>query len=679
MILVVFVFVILLLLLLYLYMKRKRTGQKEEAEAEYSVCGSPLANIPYDTPSGCLVIPRNGACLFEDLELVNGCCTLIKNDNSDALELTISITSVVVAMMAVDYAIQGSVSRGSRLLLSNPAIRRVAAEIISRVTGRTVSSVIARLTASAASDAASRAAARAAARIATKAAWRAGVSAYVKVQTKLAMATVKASMGPVGWAWIALDATSIVIDVLDPQGYTTFVSNKYLKDMRDGMEFQLYDELGNVGYDWPIIFDITDMYFGEFVAAYEWAKLPFIQQAMNDTIGCKTLEEKLDINSWYDQYTQRVSQYLNREPRKRDENIFAKMVELLGDKSNNIKLYPFLSTENTVGISLSAEGVEVWNGLTDAERLGKLNESEPDTEPLTEDIFKDFRLVMTDTYRVPDNPPRCRKPHKEIVDHMIQIGKEIGSLFSGGRVDTTECVPVMNDKTFPEKVPMYVVPFSEDICLHGADGLVEATTGACGTDYQGKDFGVTWNPDTNLCNYTSSYCDRMGLDYDSNTKDCKTYPGQEEMEMFFPTGTTITRNVIRYGLAVESCDSSEYRAQQGYPDVHTCRMGEITLIGDTIENYELIGECDSDKGNYRNKDECKAARSLQAIVETMPGSFMLKLATGDCEWTKPIIEGLVDAGEAAGEFFEGDFADFFEEDVGGVFENIGNAANPGNW
>ena len=652
-----------------------------------------LADISYDAPVDCLVKPINGVCIFDDLELVNGCCKLIKNENSEETEAAISITTVIVTMFATDAIFNTAVSRGSQLvskpLLKIPAIRNMAANIISKTTGQSLAKVKAKLLATAtgkastkaASKAATKAAAALATKAATKAAWRIGVAAGMKASAKATMVAVKASMGPGAWAMLAFDAVSIGLDILDPQGYSTFMSNKYLKDMRDYTEFSLYEGFANTDYGWPIIFDVKSMYFDEFVAAYETAKIPFIKQAMMDTIKCKTLAEQLDIGAWFGEYTQRVLQYLNKDPKKRDEKIYQKMAELLGYDSENIKLYPFLSTEKTVGISLSAKGVDVWNKLSDADRIEKINESDPDAEPITEDIFKDFRLVMANTYRVPDNPPDCRKPHKLIIDHIIQTGKEVASFYSGGKVDTTECVPVMNDKTFPREVPMYVLPFSEDICLHGTDGLVKDTTGACG-DYEGEYFGVTWNPNTNLCNYTRSYCDRMGLNYSHKTKDCELYPGQDEAELFLPTGTTITRNVMRYGISIMNCDSEEMRKAKGYPDVHTCRLGETTMIGNEVKKYSAIDACKSDTGGYRNADECMAARSLQAIASTamyfVPGGFLLKMFAGDCDlqWAQPMIEGIVDAANATGEFFEDDFVDFFEDDFTDFFEDD---LNPANW
>ena len=306
---------------------------------------SKLADISYDAPSDCLVKPRNGVCLFEDLQLVDGCCTLIKNENSDEVEIAISITAIVVTMAATEYAVQNAIKGGSKLagkaIAKSPATRGMAARIVSKITGQTVAKVTAKLTASAASKVASKAAAKIASTAAVKAAWRVGVAAGMKASAKLTMTTVKASMGPVGWAMLAFDMVSIGLDVLDPQGYSTFVSNSYLMDMRDYMEFSLYEAFTNTNYGWPIIFDVKSMYFGEFVAAYETAKIPFIQQSMSDTLKCKTLVEQLDMESWFDEYTQRVLQYLNKDPKKRDEKIYAKMVELLGDNAKNIKLYPF--------------------------------------------------------------------------------------------------------------------------------------------------------------------------------------------------------------------------------------------------------------------------------------------------------------------------------------------------
>ncbi|MDB4588367.1 hypothetical protein N9095_00145 [bacterium] len=652
---------------------RRVARRSAEPEEEPCVPNNQLADIPYSNASKCIVKPRNGVCIFKDLEIVNGCCTLKTNKNSVEVEMTISIVSVLVTMAAVDIAIQAAISRGSNLgkaIINTPAVQSMAKNIIKKMTGRTVTKFGTSMSVSGASKIGSKAAAKLATDAAIEAAWRIGVAAGLKASAKAKLMAIKAKLGPVGWAMVALEVASIALDVTDPQGYSTFVSNKYLKDMRDYIEFSLYEAFSNTGYDWPLIFDVRSMYIDEFVAAYEWAKTPFIKQAMDDVLKCKTLAEKLDMNSWFGEYAQKVLQYLNRDPKQRDEKIYAKMVELLEDKSKNIKLYPFLSTTDVVGISLSAEGVDVWNGMTDAERLEKLNKSDPGTEPITEDIFKDFKLIMADTYRVPDNPPKCRKPHKLVLDHIIQAGKEVGNFFSGGRVDTSECVPVMNDRKLAGEVPMYIIPFSEDICLHGTDGLIKETTGVCG-NYQGKDFGVTWNPNTNLCNYTRSYCDRMGLDYDSATKDCDLYPGQDEVEMFFPTGTTITRNVMRYGIAVKNCDSEEVRRSKGYPDVHTCRMGELSKVGNEIKKYTAIDDCKSNPGGYRNSDECMAARTFQAIASTafyfVPGGFIMKAFGVDCEfqWAKPMIEGIVNAAEATGEFFTEDFVDFFEDDVGG--------------
>lgn len=651
-----------------------------------------LADISYDAQAVC-VNPRNGMCLYEDNELVDGCCKLELNENSDKTEMAFTITSTVLAMIVVDITVQSAIRAGSTassaVIRRFPAVRGVASKVISKVTGELASSVASRLALSKTARQAARELSKQGSKAVTKAlvaaSYKIGVKMGLKASAKATMTSAKAMMGPLGWAMLAFDAVSMGLDITDPQGYSTFMSNKYLKDMVDAAEYDVYEVIAQTDYGWPLIFDIKNMYITEFVAAYESTKLPFIEQALNDVLSCKPIEVQLDISAWFDEYTERVLKYLNKDPQKRDEKIYAHMVDLLGDNAKNIKLYPFLSKTNTVGVTLSAEGVDAWNAMTDAERLEKINASDPESEPSTEDNFKDFKVVMADTYRVPANPRECRTPHKLLVDHIITAGKQVGSAFSGGAVDASECVPKMNEMVLPEEVPMYVVKFVEKICLQGTDGLIKETTGACG-DYKGEDYGVTWNPNKNLCNYTRLYCDRMGLSFDSKKSDCDLYPGQDEVELFFPTGTTITRNVMRYAIAVNNCDSEEVRRSKSYDNVHACRVGELTMVGAEIDKYKSIDACKANHGGYRNEDECMAARSLQAIASSalyfVPGGFISKMFMGECDmqWAGAMIEGLVDAGKATGDFFEGDFTDFFEEDFTDFFEDdVSYALNPTNW
>lgn len=67
-----------------------------------------------------------------------------------------------------------------------------------------------------------------------------------------------------------------------------------------------------------------------------------------------------------------------------------------------------------------------------------------------------------------------------------------------------------------------------------------------------SDYGVTFDKDEGVCNYTRSYCDRFRLRHTrtgDGLTDCEMYPAQELAEMLF--GTTVTRTVMLGGLKAD--------------------------------------------------------------------------------------------------------------------------------
>ncbi len=64
-------------------------------------------------------------------------------------------------------------------------------------------------------------------------------------------------------------------------------------------------------------------------------------------------------------------------------------------------------------------------------------------------------------------------------------------------------------------------------------------------DLDPKKYGVTFNQDNGLCNYTSDFCDRVGLDYTvkNSIPDCTEDTGQKVAEAI--VGKTITRGFKR--------------------------------------------------------------------------------------------------------------------------------------
>ena len=94
-------------------------------------------------------------------------------------------------------------------------------------------------------------AARVAAKIAAKKAARAAAKAAAKAAVSTGKAGAKAAMGPVGWALLIFDVTSLIMDIFDTGGYENIQTidmfvlerelektnlNNQLKELQDELE-----------------------------------------------------------------------------------------------------------------------------------------------------------------------------------------------------------------------------------------------------------------------------------------------------------------------------------------------------------------------------------------------------------------------------------------------------------
>jgi hypothetical protein len=166
----------------------------------------------------------------------------------------------------------------------------------------------------------------------------------------------------------------------------------------------------------------------------------------------------------------------------------------------------------------------------------------------------------------------------------------------------------------------------------------------------------------------------MALDYNSETQDCDWYPGQEGMELFFPTGTTVTRNVMRYGTSIKNCDNPDY--VKDYDNVHDCRAQNIFGINRSIDKANAIGDCGKNwkESGYRTKESCEFARTGSFVSTVVPFSGVVM---GDCgeAMFKEFVTEAYDAGEGFKDLFvEGDTS-YFEDKTEAQIEKMENRAN----
>ena len=182
--------------------------------------------------------------------------------------------------------------------------------------------------------------------------------------------------------------------------------------------------------------------------------------------------------------------------KKRDRIIFDTMYRSLPrSKKHWIKNYTFVSDAKRTGVTLSPSGYKKWN-LQNRDKFMKGDDDAP------------MVAIYTDTYRVLNrgNPGTAENPN--VIERRLP-GKIVLS--------------------FP-----YQIIWKQ--CESGGK------PGLGGKTVNPYNYGVRFNDETGLCNYTNEYCSRMGLSKSGN--NCKRRDGQGFAEVIF--GETLTRGTIRF-------------------------------------------------------------------------------------------------------------------------------------
>jgi hypothetical protein len=154
---------------------------------------------------------------------------------------------------------------------------------------------------------------------------------------------------------------------------------------------------------------------------------------------------------------------------------------------------------------------------------------------------------------------------------LSQLDPSTGDIVSAIHKGGHHCKAYKNNAEFTETVEQQKIPDGDAnncaqkaVALNAADGTTEYTTQwEARGDYEKylntrlkidpTKFGVTFDDDTGLCNYTKEYCDRFGLgrylNKDLGMHDCEPISGTELLEMIF--GTTVTRAGIIAAMQVD--------------------------------------------------------------------------------------------------------------------------------
>jgi hypothetical protein len=396
-------------------------------------------------------------------------------------------------------------------------------------------------------------------------------TAAAKMATKAAIAgaqiAAKAAAGPPGWVLIVFQLLTLLLDFWDPMNYNAFEANRIFIAARNIIITGFHSAMAQASMEPPFIFPLVMAYPKEFEAAYSDV---ILRATSNYLLTLCDEEQTLFWSSMFtgeDELSERERQVLarinrdmeaaasNMNPRVRDSEIYKRMCLLVG--AENLWLDDSLSTPTRMAVSVSAEWARRYN-----ERARILHETETDNN--NGNRFLPM-IVFTDSWYVPDGSMTV-----EVVLSLGNVNQWIGaaaglmSEAAGEAIAPVSTVPKMRKVRNPSgrAIPQYNLmgAFKYNTCMGKRNcekiilsrPLCQATVER---DLRYSDYGVNFDDDKLICQYTCRLCERFGLrftDFDDPTisnvpnatiTDCEMYPGQDIMELIL--GTTLTRDMYR--------------------------------------------------------------------------------------------------------------------------------------
>lgn len=366
----------------------------------------------------------------------------------------------------------------TRNLLTEVAVSIIADVVLEKIGNKIASSMVGKMSA------------RLATKLSTKIAMGA-VKAAPKIAAKLAIFSAKLGamfakmgMGPIGWALLAFDVLSLGLDLWDPAGYNSWVSNTIYENIRNQAEVSYAEQIENNGGKYPMLVSYL----------YDTSNM---DKLMESLMGVKEITAFIADKS-FDLITERYGVPESpgfTEPTDAQyeailDEVIDEALELIEQGKFDKPICDTMRRKNFpvkwvkgVGCSLNKAGCDEFNR---------------NNRPLPDD--KRQFAMYTHEYRVRDrsNPGNNKKPN-------------------------------VVTRTLPEKVCM-LSPLEQNYtaCLEGKKGN-------------------QWVADAGMCSLGKSYCDRYELKRskmgDPRIYNCKMYPGQKVAEIVL--GTTITRSFMR--------------------------------------------------------------------------------------------------------------------------------------
>ena len=447
----------------------------------------------------CLTFPIDGVCDPKYYTLKDGCCALkpgIKpSAESEQIKMLKKMGLEISALMFMDIIITSVIPKLAA------RVKNLLQPILKQVIKKTISAMLTRFA--------------------------------IKTAMMIAKVLAKLSTGPVGWALLIFDIINAVTDTADLRNYDSFIANDSLMSMRDVIVYKYNEMLKSIGEDYPMLFPFGELFPEEsqfvITEVFNYMLLNYkneLTQAGYDKLLEKKIIAEVDSEKESpsdDEYREVFDKWTELVRTKDAKQIDKRMFELLQqelpkDRKNDIFLVPSMSTAKSdgIGISISKEAAERWNKEKEKEWF---------------------------TYLDPFFPPNIPKPDWSPSAMAVYTNKylTLNKLNPGNQHE-----PRIMEETLSQKVTL-AYPF--------APLLVMCEKPRTSMKYKEpvdpRKYGVKFNGENGVCEYTKAYCDRYVIDYNTKTwkdgtpyKDCKLSKGQYWAEMFL--GTNTVRNAKRY-------------------------------------------------------------------------------------------------------------------------------------
>lgn len=382
-----------------------------------------------------------------------------------------------------------------------------------------------------------------------------------------ATAVAKFALGPL----MILDIATLTLDILDTEGYATFISQDMFKQTKNNLDYEIWKAMEQSDLEYPMLYPLSEIYGEPFEVATELGYARIFEKYYKSDLE---LEENSEYKKAIDDYTDATIDYImgdiSEEPEfptlisdyamkipedhhlERDEYIYEEMKNLLplDDLLVNTKMYPKISSRKTIGITLSEEGARYMN---------EKNKS----EWLTNDESEKMTAVYTDKYSI----------------------YESGA--SGADSEMKE-IPLAEKTTLAAP---YGILFS--MCEKRRQSRSE------GGSITPTSFGAYWDFNNSKCIFTNELCNKYVMQWNPDKNDCELYEGQEVAEWIF--GPTLTRDLISRGNEMD--DVWTQRGDQ-------LKSGDAEEIVDVLVNtlynpFNLIPE----EANWFNAENWTAGGS----------------------------------------------------------------------